>query len=234
MLSVWHTDSMSAASLRARIRAEMSDEIKAAARKHLAIEGANLSLRAVARDLGMASSALYRYFASRDELLTALIIDAYDAVGAAAEAVPVFPTAPQRWVEIAHAVRNWALANPHEWALVYGSPVPGYQAPSDTIGSATRVIFAFARVVAEAATTGHAAAGSPVDGQLGEEFHALAELALPGMAPQLAGRAMAGWIQVCGAVSAELFGQLANTIDARREFFEFQMRGTVDWIGLKA
>src|ERR1700712_2445709 len=76
---------MSAAGVRARIRAEMTDEIKTVARRHLASEGANLSLRAVARDLGMASSAIYRYFASRDELLTALIIDAYDAVGAAAE-----------------------------------------------------------------------------------------------------------------------------------------------------
>ena len=77
---------MSAASIRARVRAEMTDEIKTVARRHLATDGANLSLRAVARDIGMASSAVYRYFASRDELLTALIIDAYDALGAAAEA----------------------------------------------------------------------------------------------------------------------------------------------------
>src|SRR2546423_663502 len=72
---------MTAASIRSRARAEMIDEIKAAARRHLATDGANLSLRAVARDMGMVSSALYRYFAGRDDLLTALIIDAYDALG---------------------------------------------------------------------------------------------------------------------------------------------------------
>ena len=64
----------------------MIDEIKAIARQHLATDGANLSLRAVARDMGMVSSAIYRYFPSRDDLLTALILDAYNALGAAVEA----------------------------------------------------------------------------------------------------------------------------------------------------
>jgi len=71
---------------RARARAGMIDDIKAAARQRLATEGPNLSLRAVARDIGVVSSAVYRYFASRDELLTALIIDAYNNLGDAAEA----------------------------------------------------------------------------------------------------------------------------------------------------
>src|SRR6266508_4021381 len=75
-----------AASIRARVRAEMTDEIKAVARRRLAAEGANLSLRAVAREVGMVSSALYRYFPSRDDLLTALIIDAYNSMGEAGEA----------------------------------------------------------------------------------------------------------------------------------------------------
>ncbi|MFI5935817.1 TetR/AcrR family transcriptional regulator [Actinoplanes sp. NPDC051494] len=224
---------MSAASLRARIRAEMSDEIKAAARRHLATDGANLSLRAVARDLGMASSAVYRYFASRDELLTALIIDAYDDLGAAAEAVPLPDSFPEQWLAVAHGVREWALANPHEWALVYGSPVPGYQAPADTIGSAIRVILALAKVVQNASLVGRVDDGEPVGGRLGAELQAMADTAVPGIAPQLAGRTMAGWIQLIGAISAELFGQLQNTIDARRDFFEFQMRGTAAWIGLR-
>ena len=77
---------MPAGSIRARVRAEMIGEIKATARHHLETDGANLSLRAVARDMGMVSSALYRYFTSRDDLLTALILDAYNALGQAAEA----------------------------------------------------------------------------------------------------------------------------------------------------
>ncbi|WP_174527125.1 TetR family transcriptional regulator [Micromonospora maritima] len=76
---------MVAPSLRARVRAGMIEEIKAVARRHLATDGANLSLRAVARDLGMVSSAVYRYFPSRDDLLTALILESYDALGDAVE-----------------------------------------------------------------------------------------------------------------------------------------------------
>jgi AcrR family transcriptional regulator len=224
---------MKAASLRARIRAEMSDEIKAVARRHLATDGANLSLRAVARDLGMASSAVYRYFASRDELLTALIIDAYDSLGATAESVPQEGPFPEQWLAVCHAVREWALADPHQWALIYGSPVPGYRAPSATISSATRVIMALARIVRDAAAAGQVSDGEAVDGKLADEFTTIAGYVGPGLAPQLAGRAMGGWIQLCGAISAELFGQLQNTIDARREFFAFQMRGTISWIGLR-
>ncbi|MEV4638381.1 TetR/AcrR family transcriptional regulator [Actinoplanes sp. NPDC049548] len=220
---------MTAASIRARLRAEMTDEIKAAARRHLATDGANLSLRAVARELGMASSAVYRYFASRDELLTALIIDAYDALGAAAEAA----AEQGSWLAVCHAVRDWALANPHEWALIYGSPVPGYQAPSDTVGPAIRVILALGRVVQEAAAAGRVEIGRPVGGRLGAELAGVAERAAPGVPPQLVARCMAGWIHCCGAVSAELFGQLNNTIDERREFFEFQMRGAMSWIGIR-
>src|SRR5581483_3231935 len=107
---------------RERARAELTREIKVAARRQLAAVGADgLSLRAVARELGMVSSALYRYFPSRDDLLTALIIDAYDSLGEAAEAADAesADAAPaQRWVAVCEAVRAWALAHPHEYALI--------------------------------------------------------------------------------------------------------------------
>lgn len=224
---------MTAASIRARVRAEMTDEIKAVARRHLATDGANLSLRAVARDLGMASSAVYRYFASRDELLTALIIDAYDALGAAAEAADTDGPYLDRWLGLCHAVRDWALANPHEWALIYGSPVPGYQAPRDTVASAIRVILALGAIVRNAAAAGQVSPGEPIGGRLGEELAAVAEQAVPGTPPQLVARSLAAWIHLLGAVSAELFGQLNNTIDERREFFDFQMRGAAGTIGFR-
>src|SRR5258706_13789341 len=112
---------MPAASIRARVRAEMITEIKAVARGHLETDGANLSLRAVARDMGMVSSAVYRYFASRDELLTALIIDGYNALGDAAEATDAPVTDPSdhgsRWLASAPAIPGWARANPAETAL---------------------------------------------------------------------------------------------------------------------
>ena len=133
---------MPAGSIRARVRAEMITEIKTVARRHLATDGANLSLRAVARDMGMVSSALYRYFASRDDLLTALIIDAYNALGAAVEDADAAVTERSdlrgRLLILGRAVRRWALANPAEYALIFGSPVPGYAAPADTVVAAQR------------------------------------------------------------------------------------------------
>jgi AcrR family transcriptional regulator len=221
---------MTAASIRARVRAEMTDEIKTVARRHLATDGANLSLRAVARDLGMASSAVYRYFASRDELLTAMIIDAYDALGATAEASVSGTGFTERFLSVCHSVRDWALAHPHEWALIYGSPVPGYQAPRDTVGPAIRVILVIGRIVGDASAAGEATAGEPISGKLGDELAYVAEQAAPGTPPQLVARAIGAWIHLCGAVSAELFGQLNNTIEARRDFFELQMRGAAAMI----
>src|SRR3981189_932442 len=128
---------------RERARAELTREIKDAARRQLAVEGAaGLSLRAVARELGMVSSAVYRYFPSRDDLLTALIIEAFDAVGQAAEMADA--SRPRQDLEgrglaVSRAVRRWAGAHPQQYALVYGSPVPGYQAPTDTVDPASRV-----------------------------------------------------------------------------------------------
>src|SRR5947199_1454810 len=90
-------------------------------RRHLVEHGAaGLSLRAIARDLGMVSSAVYRYVASRDELLTLLLVDAYselaDVVDRARESA-----AEELWsddvVVIAHAVRDWAVAHPASWTL---------------------------------------------------------------------------------------------------------------------
>ena len=213
----------------------MTEEIKAVARRHLATDGANLSLRAVARDVGMASSAVYRYFASRDELLTALIIEAYDSVGEAAErAAAGADGALERWLAVAHAVRDWAVADPHQWALIYGSPVPGYQAPRDTVGPATRVILQIAALVREAYVAGEVGDGEPISGRYAEEFAAVAERFTPGAPPRLVATAMSAFIHLCGAVSAELFGQLENTVEDRRGFFEFQMRGAATLIGLPA
>jgi AcrR family transcriptional regulator len=237
VLSECYSDRMSAASIRARVRAELTDEIKAVARRHLAADGANLSLRAVARDLGMASSAVYRYFASRDDLLTALIIEAYDGLGAAAEAAEesaerADPLA--RWLALCHGVRDWALANPHEWALIHGSPVPGYRAPTDTVAPATRVPLRIGALVRDASAAHAVAAGAPVPGPLGAELAAVAAQVAPGAPAQLVARTMTAWIQLCGAVSFELFGQLNNTIDERRAFFEYQMRAAAAFIGFAA
>lgn len=229
---------MSASSIRARVRAEMIDEIKATARRHLATDGANLSLRAVARDLGMVSSAVYRYFASRDELLTALITDAYNALGDAAEAgdATVIDRADLlgRWLGICHAARRWALANPAEYALIFGSPVPGYAAPPETTVAASRTPTVLIRILTDGYTSG--ALPNPGTAELPDAVCAdlvqVREEFFPGLPEGLFARGTIGWIHLFGAVSFELFGQLNNVIEAREAYFDYQMRRVADLIGL--
>jgi AcrR family transcriptional regulator len=232
---------MPAASIRARVRAELTDEIKQVARRHLATDGANLSLRAVARDMGMVSSALYRYFASRDELLTALILDGYNALGGDVEAADATVADRAllrgRFLAATTAVRNWALAHPAEYALLYGSPVPGYAAPPDTIAAAARMPVVLLRILADGTESGRlSAAGYRPSVSLPRAVAADLARTRADIAPQLPDElmaaAMTSFIQLLGFISLELFGQFTNVIDARSEFFSYQMELMADLIGL--
>jgi AcrR family transcriptional regulator len=204
---------------RERARAEITAEILDAARGYLATDGAPaLSLRAIARDLGMASSALYRYFKSRDELLTRLIIDAYDALGAAAEVAEATIDRNDlagRFAATCSAVRAWALAHPNEYALIYGSPVPGYAAPADTVRPASRVTTLLLRIIVEAAAAGRIPDADIKDAEAQPVADALTPIRsyLPPSVPApLVQRALMVWTNLFGVISFELFGQLHNVI----------------------
>ncbi len=224
---VWQDDGMDSEgktpsvprTARERARSEITREILAAARRHLATDGAPaLSLRAIARDLGMASSAVYRYVASRDELLTILIIAAYDSLGATAEAAEAGPSRDDlaaRWSAICGAVRGWALANPNEYALIYGSPVPGYVAPPDTIAPASRVANLLVRILVDATVSGKLAPMVIEDQVAAEDRSALAPIrSFIGVEvpDALIQRGVMAWIALYGTVSFELFGQLHNVV----------------------
>ena len=229
---------------RERARAELTREIKEEARRQLAASGAQgLSLRSVARELGMVSSALYRYFRSRDELLTALIIDAYEALGAAAEtASSALPAADirGRWRAACTAIRDWALAHPHEYALIYGSPVAGYRAPQATVGPASRVPLAFVGVLAAAAASGEIAAPAaggaeplPVDGELAAQAASItAVLAVPAAPPDAIVRAVLAWTQLFGMISFELFGQFVGSFEPADAFFAHTVAQSATLLGL--
>jgi AcrR family transcriptional regulator len=230
---------MTAASIRAKARAEMIDEIKRIALRHLASEGANLSLRAVARDLGVVSSAIYRYFPSRDDLLTALIIDAYDELGQRVEddeGKVDRADLTGRFMAAAHAVRDWALAHPHEYALIYGSPVPGYRAPQDTVASAIRTSLVLGRILSDGVRSGALRADPAIEvpATVAREVRNVADVISPDVPPAIASRGMGAWVHLFGMVSFELFGQFNNTIDDRESFFDHQMRTQVALIGLDA
>jgi len=213
---------------RERVRAELIREITEIARRQLATEGAaGLSLRAVAREMGMVSSAIYRYFKSRDDLLTTLIIDGYNAVGAAVEkagaACPPENYAA-RWLAACRAVRDWALAHPHEYALVYGSPVPGYEAPEQTIEPASRSAAVFGKIIGDAyragATAGPPGPMVPVPASFTPDAARLRDAILEGVPDHIAAAALIAWSGLFGLVSFELFGQFENVVTDRAAFFD--------------
>ena len=221
---------------RERARAELTAEITDAARRQLADVGpTDLSLRAIARDLGMASSAIYRYFASRDALLTALIVDAYDSLGEAVEAAEALVDRGDhlgRWMTATRAARTWALDHRHEYSLIYGSPVPGYAAPTDTIDPAGRVGLVVAAILADAAEAGvlgMVAGPQPVDG-----------LIEPGVVDQLgadpahAAAGVQAWTWLFGAISFELFGHYNNVVVDPDEWFDDAMARLAHLAGLTA
>jgi AcrR family transcriptional regulator len=230
---------MTAPSLRARVRAEMIEEIKQTARRHLADGGSsNLSLRAVTRDLGMVSSAVYRYFASRDELLTALIIDAYNSLGEAceqAEAQLHRTDLLGRFQAIFVAVREWALASPHEYALIYGSPVPGYAAPEDTIGPAARPTILLSQILSDGYGAGilRHEPGEWLTKVVHAEMMQVTSIVAPGVPTTLMARGMLAWTELFGAVSFELFGRLNNVIDDKAAWFDHQVRAMARLVGLR-
>lgn len=203
--------------VRERARAATTAEILRLARAQMAAEGASaLSLRAIARDLGMVSSAIYRYFPSRDDLLTALIIESYERLGAAVEAgdatVRRRTDFAARWRAAANALRGWAIEHPSEWALLFGTPVPGYAAPEDTIPAATRYTAVMISILVDMDATGHVhradvpkslrADLARLRGQLGAE---VSDAALT--------VGMTAWAAVMGAVNLELFGHLHNVVN---------------------
>ena len=215
---------------RALARAQITYDIKAIGRQHLADYGAAaLSLRAVARDAGMVSSAVYRYFPSRDDLLTALIVDAYDAVGAVAEQALDATrrrSTSSRWVAIGTDFLAWARANQHEYALLYGSPVPGYAAPSDTISPATRVPFALLALLADGVERGeiHTATEIPTPRTVHADFAAVRSATAMDIPDGVLSRGLIAWAQLLGTIGLELFGHLHNVIHDDDAFFQLQLQ----------
>ncbi|MDT9592915.1 TetR/AcrR family transcriptional regulator [Nocardioides zeae] len=213
-------------------RAETLRRIRVLALAQLAESGASeLSLRAIARELGMVSSAIYRYYASRDELLTALIVEAYADAAAAVEAAGSTGSPRERWLAGAAALRAWARAEPHRFALVYGSAVPGYRAPADTVEPAGRVVRAFAAPVVAASPQLAAAApgiATPLAGELAAADEALALDLDPAVTLWLVG----AFARVVGLLTLELNGHFVGAFEPADALFAATLdreAAALDW-----
>jgi AcrR family transcriptional regulator len=205
-------------------------------RQHLITEGASgLSLRAIARDLGMVSSAVYRYVSSRDELLTLLLVDAYSSLADAVDAAR--SAAGGDWradvAAIANAAREWACAQPASWALLYGSPVPGYQAPAEqTVGPGTRVIGALFDAIASGITAGAIPASKQSVAQsLSRDFDRLRDEFGFDADDRSVAKGFTLWAGIVGAISLEVFGQYgADTVTEPGSVFELQLELFFDMV----
>jgi AcrR family transcriptional regulator len=218
---------------RERARAQTEADIVRLGRQHLAVHGAAaLSLRAVARDLGLVSSAVYRYVKSRDELLTLLLVDAFgelgDEVEAAVESVPEDDHFG-RFCALGRAVRAWALREPASYALLFGSPVPGYEAPAErTTGPGTRVIVMLVGILGEAARAGRLAVREPgaaeIAPRLRTDLAAIRSAYSLAMPEELVARGVLVWSALFGAVSFEVFNQYGpDTFSAPDELFNHHL-----------
>ncbi len=215
---------------RQETREKIEAQIIDLGRRHLVTEGAaGLSLRAVARDLGMVSSAVYRYVASRDDLLTLLLVDAYSELAGAVDRAGA--AAGGSWSDqllaMAHAARGWAIDQPARWALLYGSPVPGYHAPRErTVGPGTRVVAALfgavgAGIAAGAITGSNVAVAQP----LSSDFERIREEFGFGGDDAAVAKCFLLWAGLVGAISLEVFGQYgADTLAEPGAVFDSSVR----------
>nr|WP_296776951.1 TetR/AcrR family transcriptional regulator [Rhodococcus sp. (in: high G+C Gram-positive bacteria)] len=222
---------------RERARAQTLADITRIGREHLAADGAAaLSLRAVARDLGVVSSAVYRYVKSRDELLTLLVVDAYTELGDEVEAAVAAVDGPvEKFLALGRTVRTWGRRVPSSYALLFGSPVPGYHAPAEqTTGPGTRVIVQLVRIFDEADRSGllESRASSVSLGPLHDDFTEVRnEMGTP-LSDDALARGVLVWASLFGAVSFDVFDQYGSeTFGARDVLFEHQLACLVELAG---
>jgi AcrR family transcriptional regulator len=229
-------------SRRARLRADTISEIKALARRQLAEQGPGaVSLRAIAREMGTASSALFRYFPSYSDLISAIVVEAYndlaDALIAARDAWPSADHAGT-WLAICQAYRSWSLANPAEFALLFGTPLPGYEAPQEITGpAASRSVEVALGVYAAAVQAGSADPARsqvPPDLEIGALWKSLLQQRGLPYQPRLAGIVLSAWAAVLGYLAAEIFGSLTSLIADTDRLYASHLRSAMLSMGFDA
>ena len=219
---------------RERLRQETLAEIKLAAIGQIATEGASgLSIRGVARAIGMSPAGLYRYYRGLDDLLTELITDAYDDLAAAVETGIAEHTAPaNQLIGGAIAYRRWSVTNPNRFLLIFGTPVPGYAAPEggSTVAAMRRVGNALFSVVAASFARGGFAHPKLDRVPTAEETDLAAEIAA--MAPGFPATAVPwlidAWAHFHGLVTLEILNQLGWIYPDAERFYTEQVTAIVE------
>lgn len=186
-------------------RVETTAAILRAAREQIAtVGGVGLSMRAVAREIGMVSSAVYRYFPTREALLTAMIMESYGNLATHLTGPGLPGDAARRWVHLADRFRGWGRAVPHEFQLIYGTPIPGYAAPPETVPAAAAVLQPF--LTCAGTSPGHGFTGP----ELQQQFSVFTG---QGVAAPAAAAVVAELAALVGFITLELGGHFVGLAD---------------------
>lgn len=225
---------------RQRGRVAALEDIKRLGRAQIAAHGlAGLSLREVAREMGLVSSAVYRYFPSREALLTALVAEAYDGLGAAVEAADApldRDDIAGRWIAGARALRAWALAHPTDYTIVYGPPLAGYEAPPETYRPAQRSVEVLFDALERGWRAGRLRPLAPGPGlepglrAAVDELRARRGLTAPA---ETVAAGLEAWTQLHGLVAMELYGHLQPAIGDPGPLFEHAIAAQLPRLGLR-
>ena len=206
-------------------RRQVTAAIRAAARRQIAeVGGGALSMRAIAREVGLVSSAVYRYFPTREALLTAMIVESYGNLASALPATEGLAGA-EAWRTLGRGLRAWARSVPHEFQLIYGTPIPGYVAPPETVPAAAAVAEPFLRLAPRSAPD---AFGDPV---LADQFGALGTTFPDADGAGLAA-VLAELATLIGFISLELSGHFVGTADPADALYEALLSRQVATLGL--
>ncbi|RIQ20158.1 TetR/AcrR family transcriptional regulator [Jiangella rhizosphaerae] len=228
---------------RKRYRQQVRDEIKQVALGQIARDGAAaLTLTGVAKEIGVSGPALYKYFAGRDDLLTELIVDSYSSLAEALRAAATASTgspARERLHAVAGAYRDWAVAQPHRYLLLAGTPVPRYDAPAETVDKARAVLAPLLEILAEGSSWPRAESLRAELAAWIAEVPAVAEWVRDALGPAastppdvaLAG-VVTAWVRLHGVVSIEAVGLFSGMGLRPATVLALEMDALADAVGL--
>jgi AcrR family transcriptional regulator len=203
----------------------LADAIKNSAWEQIAEKGAAaLSLRAIARDIGITAPAIYNHFYRRDDLVTALIVDAYRSLGKSQQAaISNSPEADikNRFITLGRAYREWAITYPQRYQLIFGTPIPNYQAPEElTLPAANQALVPLLETIQAFSDANRLRSDqlSPLNAELKAMLTAW-QVVAEGFAVEVLYAALVTWSRVHGLVSMEIGNHFPSYITDPGEVF---------------
>jgi AcrR family transcriptional regulator len=208
---------------RQQYREQTRQEVKRIALEQLAEHGVTgISVNAIGKRMGITGPALYRYFANRDGLLTELISDGYHDLADTIEAA-VAKVRTGKLRAGANAMRDWAMAAPHRYLLLFGTPIPGYEAPEHTLAAASRSMVALLSAVG-------ADHENPRRSALHRQVAAWGErMGYGGLTPRQLHWGLTVWTRLHGVLSLEVAGQFALTEVDPELLFKAEVDALAAW-----